>query len=86
METAQQTDYLLRLRDVIERTSLSRSTIYRRIDDRTFPMPVKIGGFAVRWKSSIIEGWIAGLASKKIESNCGGMVGGTRIEPLEKTE
>jgi prophage regulatory protein len=86
MKTEQQTDYLLRLRDVIEKTSLSRSTIYRRIDDRTFPKPVKVGDFAVRWKSSAIDGWITGLSSEKFEIISGGMVGGTEIEPLEKTE
>jgi prophage regulatory protein len=86
METAQQTDYLLRLRDVIEKTSLSRSTIYRRIDDKTFPKPVKVGDFAVRWKSSAIDGWITGLSSEKFEIISGGMVGGIEIEPLENSE
>lgn len=64
-------DRLLRLREVTVRTGMSRSTIYRRIDNKQFPKPVKIGDFAVRWRESTIDGWIAGLSSDKIESISG---------------
>ena len=33
----------LRLGDVLERTALSRSTIYKKIQDGDFPPPVKVG-------------------------------------------
>lgn len=69
-------DRLLRLRDVTARTGMSRSTIYRRIDDKTFPKPVKIGDFAVRWRESTIDGWIAGLSSDKCEIISGVRDGG----------
>lgn len=52
---------LLRLNDVKLVTGLGSSTIYRYIQAGTFPAPVKIGGFAARWKSSEVQGWIAGL-------------------------
>lgn len=55
------TDKLLRLRDVIDRTGLSRSTIYRRLDDGIFPAPVRIGDFAVRWRESALQQWMASL-------------------------
>ena len=61
METAQQTDHLLRLRDVAEKTGLSRSTIYRMIEAERFPRPYRVGDFAVRWKSSSIDLWIGAL-------------------------
>jgi prophage regulatory protein len=86
MENSQQPEHLLRLRDVVERTRLSRSTIYRLIDSGRFPKPFRVGDMAVRWKSSMIDGRITGLSSEKFEIISGGMVGGTEIEPLEKTE
>ena len=41
--------YLLRLPDVRHKTGLSRSAIYRRIADGTFPAPVKIGARSSAW-------------------------------------
>ena len=37
---------------------LSRSTIYRMMQDGEFPRPVKIGRRAVGWSSKEIERWI----------------------------
>lgn len=53
---------LLRLSDVEEKTSLSRSTIYRRIQAGTFPAPLDLGPGAVRWRLSDVDAWIAGLS------------------------
>ena len=52
-------DRLLRLSEVIERTALSRSSIYRLMRDGAFPEPLKIGPRAVRWWESEIEAWRA---------------------------
>ena len=49
---------LLRLRDVQERVGLGRSTIYRWMDDGTFPRPHSIGSYCVRWLESDIDEWI----------------------------
>lgn len=48
----------LRLTEVKARTGLSRSTIYLRIAEGTFPKPVRIGGRAVAWLSTEISEWI----------------------------
>lgn len=53
---------LLRLRDVMDRTGLGSSTIYRYISAGRFPAPVKIGGYAARWRESDVEAWIGALA------------------------
>ena len=45
-------DRLLRRRQVEEITSMSRSSIYRLMQDGEFPRPVKIGPAAVRWRAS----------------------------------
>nr|WP_244157933.1 AlpA family phage regulatory protein [Pseudomonas guguanensis] len=55
---------ILRLRQVQERTGLSRSTIYDRINlkspryDPNFPKPVKIGLSAVGWLEESVNDWI----------------------------
>jgi prophage regulatory protein len=52
---------LLRLPDVMAKTGLGRSTIYRRITDGTFPNARKLGEGAVRWKQTEIDAWIDSL-------------------------
>lgn len=50
---------ILRRRQVEARTGLSRSTIYLRIAEGTFPKPVSLGGRAVGWIEAEIQGWIS---------------------------
>ena len=51
-------DRLLRRRQVEEITGMSRSTIYKMMQNGDFPRPVKIGPAAVRWRSSDIRAWV----------------------------
>jgi prophage regulatory protein len=51
--------FFLRLPEVKARTGLSRSTIYLRIADATFPQPVPLRGRAVGWVEAEVETWIA---------------------------
>ena len=39
-------------------TGLSRSTIYLRIAEGTFPKPVSLGGRAVGWLEAEIQDWL----------------------------
>lgn len=52
------TTIILRRNQVEERTGLSRSTIYLRIQKGTFPRPVNLGERAVGWIESEIEAWL----------------------------
>ena len=52
-------DRLLRREEVEARTALSRTSIYRKMRESTFPEPRKIGARGVRWLESEIEAWIA---------------------------
>lgn len=52
-------DRLVRMKTVIARTSLSKSTIYRRVSDGTFPAPVKIGKRSTGWYEADLECWLA---------------------------
>lgn len=49
---------ILRLPTVILRTGLSRSSIYLRIKQDSFPKPISLGSRAVGWVASDIEEWI----------------------------
>ena len=51
------TDQLWRRPRVEEETGLSRSTLYEKIKEGSFPSPVKIGKRAVAWPSSKVEAW-----------------------------
>ncbi len=46
---------ILRRNQVEQAVGLSRSTIYQRIQDGTFPQPVSLGGRSVGWRVSDIE-------------------------------
>jgi prophage regulatory protein len=49
---------LQKLLDVKKATALSRSSIYLKMTEGTFPRPVKLGPRAVAWRSSDIQRWI----------------------------
>lgn len=49
---------ILRLPVVKARTGLSRSTIYLRVCEGTFPKPVSLGARAVGWIESEIQQWL----------------------------
>lgn len=52
-------DRIIRLKTVLARTGLSRSTIYRKIAEGTFPAQVRISVNGAGWKESDIDRWIA---------------------------
>jgi prophage regulatory protein len=52
----------LHRRKVVENvTGLSRSSIYAKIAEGTFPRPVQIGARAVAWRASDIRAWMDSL-------------------------
>ena len=61
---------ILRLPEVMRSTGLSRSTIYLRIAEGTFPKPVNLGGRAVGWLEVDIQEWLQRRieASRKVEA------------------
>jgi len=50
---------ILRMREVIQRIGLSRSTIYKLMENNDFPKPMKLGAQAIGWRDTDIEQWIA---------------------------
>ena len=61
------TERIIRLKTVLDRTGLSRSTIYRKIAEGTFPSQVKISVHGAGWHESDINRWIADPAHYREE-------------------
>jgi prophage regulatory protein len=55
-------DRIIRLKTVLSRTGLSRSTIYRKIAEGTFPAQLKISTNGTGWHESAINRWVANPA------------------------
>lgn len=51
-------DRIVRLRTVLDRTGLSRSTVYRKIQEGTFPRSIKLSEHASGWRESDLNRWI----------------------------
>jgi prophage regulatory protein len=52
-------DRIIRLKAVLARTGLSRSTVYRKIREGSFPAQVPISVHGAGWHESAINRWIA---------------------------
>jgi prophage regulatory protein len=52
-------DRIVRLKTVLARTGLSRSTLYRKINEGSFPKQVPISTHGAGWRESAINRWIA---------------------------
>lgn len=52
-------DRIIRLQTVLARTGLSRSTLYRKIAEGTFPPQVRISVHGAGWHESAVNQWIA---------------------------
>ena len=47
-----------RLTEVKGRVALSRSSIYAKIKDGSFPRPINLSKRAIGWPSNVIDEWI----------------------------
>ena len=55
---------IVRTREVIDVTGLSKTTVWRRVRDHEFPVPLKLGGPNSRpigWREADVEAWLNGL-------------------------
>ena len=59
---------IVRLRTVIARTGLSRSTIYRKMAEGTFPAKLQISTNGTGWHESDINRWIANPVAWRLKS------------------
>jgi prophage regulatory protein len=61
LQAATRGERLLRLPEVEERTGLTSSTIYRMLDEHTFPLPRRASTRIIGWLESDIDTWLRGL-------------------------
>jgi prophage regulatory protein len=59
-------DRILRLKTVLTRTGLSRSTLYRKIREGSFPAQVQISVHGAGWHESAVNRWIADPAGWRL--------------------
>lgn len=52
-------DRIIRLRTVLDRTGLSRSTVYRKIAEGTFPPQLRISVNGAGWSEAEINSWVS---------------------------
>ncbi|MCC4252783.1 AlpA family phage regulatory protein [Sphingobium naphthae] len=56
-------DRIIRMKTVLARTGLSRSTLYRKIAEGSFPRQVPISIHGTGWHESAVNRWIANPAA-----------------------
>lgn len=54
----QESDRIIRLPAVIERTGLSRSTLYRKIQEGSFPRQIRLAVRCAGWRESAVNEWM----------------------------
>jgi len=61
-------DFIMRRKAVLNKVSISKSTLDRWVAQGTFPSPLKLGDYAVGWRWSDIQKWIKDRPQKKQHS------------------
>jgi prophage regulatory protein len=59
---------ILRIRQVCEKTGMSRAWIYGAIKSGCFPAPLRLGIRSVGWEEQGIDGWISSRISKEVNN------------------
>ncbi|EGR0205839.1 AlpA family transcriptional regulator [Vibrio vulnificus] len=55
----------LKLKEVMEKTALSRSAIYRKMNEDQFPKSISLGDRAVAWVESEVEEWMENILMER---------------------
>ena len=61
-------DRILRLPAVLDRTGLSRSSLYRKIQEGTFPKQIALGIRSAGWRESAVSRWMQDPMSFRSDS------------------
>ena len=67
--TDQPPDRILRLNTVLDRTGLSRATLYRKIQNGTFPRQVRIATRCAGWRESAVNEWMRNPMFYQVDEN-----------------
>ena len=55
---------LLRVGDVLELTTLSRTSLYKQVRQGRFPKPRRVGPNSVRWLEAEVIDWLTSLPTE----------------------
>jgi len=58
MSIAETPDRIIRINTVLDRTGLSRSTLYRKVQDGSFPKQIKLSDRCAGWRESAVNAWM----------------------------
>lgn len=72
-----------RIADVMRITALSRATVYRRIADGKFPLPVHLGGRACGWTPLGLQAWIDDPGEYRVTGQSDGEDAGSKTQLSE---
>ncbi len=64
-------DRILRLGAVLNRTGLTRSTLYRKIQTGTFPRQVRIATRCTGWRESAVSDWMRNPMFYSVDEHAG---------------
>ena len=64
-------DRILRLGAVLNRTGLTRSTLYRKIHTGTFPKQVRIATRCTGWRESAVSDWMRNPMFYSVDDHAG---------------
>lgn len=56
--TTETPERIIRIKTVLERTGLSRSTLYRKMQDGSFPKSVRISLRCAGWREAAVNTWL----------------------------
>ncbi len=56
--TGRRPSSILRIKVVMERTGLTRPTLYRKMADGTFPRQVRISSNGIGWREDAVDAWL----------------------------
>lgn len=59
---------IIRLKAVLEMTGLGRSTLYKKVEEGTFPASVPLSERAVGWVEEEVQNWIKARISDRNRS------------------
>lgn len=74
---------LIRLKEVMNISGLGRSSIYKFMDDGTFPQSISLGERAVSWQESEVEEWIQDKVERRNKVSNRLVKGSTEMEISE---
>ena len=70
--TFESSDRILRIGTVLQRTGLSRSTLYRKVQEGAFPKQIKISERCAGWRQSAVEAWMRNPMFYSVDDGAGG--------------